>query len=114
MFDRSYEKQVERIGRLGAFAPGSYMCRCLACDDIFQGDKRARQCLACTVTALVAHNTELETTLRKHHEWHQQSNLEMKLGEEYFDCASAYCDSTLEEDTTAALGQRVIHVPPSI
>lgn len=41
--------------------------------------------------------------LRQHHEWHQQEGLEMKLGDEFFDCASCYCDSTLEVETTRAL-----------
>jgi len=45
----------------------------------------------------------LHAALKRHHEWHQEDGLEMKLGDVYFDCASAYCDSSLEEETTAAL-----------
>lgn len=47
--------------------------------------------------------TELKAVLKLHHEWHQQPNLEIKLGDEFFDCASCYVDSTFEERTTAAL-----------
>ena len=47
--------------------------------------------------------TELVEVLRQHHNWHQQEGLEMKLGDEYWDCASCYVDSTLEERTTAVL-----------
>ena len=46
---------------------------------------------------------ELKSVLKQHHDWHQQDNLEMRLGDEFFDCASCYVDSTLEEQTTTAL-----------
>ena len=31
------------------FAPGGYQCKCIYCDQIFQGDKRASSCLPCTI-----------------------------------------------------------------
>lgn len=109
----SYDDQVERIGRIGAFAPGSYINACRTCGAHFLGDKRAHQCLACTVTAMAQSLARYDALLRQHHEWHQQEGLEMKLGDEYFDAASCYVDSTLEEETTSALGNTVIHMPPS-
>lgn len=45
----------------------------------------------------------LHAALKRHHEWHQQEGLEMKLGDEFFDCASSYADSSLDEETTSAL-----------
>ena len=112
MFDQNYEDQVNRIGRLGSFAPGDYVCKCISCERTFQGDKRARQCLPCTISALVAMYSEARDLLGEHHNWHQQEGLEMKLGDSFFDCASCYVDSTLEMRTTSALSQWVIrHVP---
>jgi hypothetical protein len=49
-----YDQAVERLGRVGGFAPGSYISHCVACDRQFLGDKRAINCLPCAVAALVA------------------------------------------------------------
>lgn len=35
--------------RLGAWAPGEYLCTCLTCGTHFLGDKRARACWPCAV-----------------------------------------------------------------
>jgi len=48
---------------------------------------------------------ELLEMLRQHHNWHLQDGLEMKLGDDYWDCASCYVDSTMEERTTAVLSK---------
>lgn len=32
------------------YAPGSYICRCSMCNDIFEGDKRACRCPSCALT----------------------------------------------------------------
>jgi hypothetical protein len=37
---------------LNGYAPGNYWCRCLTCNDDFQGDKRAYQCLECAVSQI--------------------------------------------------------------
>lgn len=50
-----------------------------------------------------AENAELRRVLQQHHDWHQQDGLEMKLDDEFFDCASCYADSSLEEQTSAIL-----------
>lgn len=55
------------------------------------------------IKALETERDELARMLRKHHEWHQTNGLEMKLGEDYFDCASLYVDSAFEKETSAAL-----------
>jgi hypothetical protein len=33
------------------YAPGKYHCRCVDCDEEFQGDKRALRCLECAASA---------------------------------------------------------------
>jgi hypothetical protein len=48
------EAAVKRIGRVGSFAPGSYMCKCVGCGVTFEGDKRALHCLPCAVEGLLA------------------------------------------------------------
>lgn len=48
------EDQVKRLGRVGAWAPGSYLCKCLSCETTFEGDKRAMSCLPCAVARLDA------------------------------------------------------------
>jgi hypothetical protein len=48
-----------KIGRLGAWAPGSYTCKCLGCGDEFVGDKRALNCLGCAIEGAVA-RTKIE------------------------------------------------------
>lgn len=42
------------LGRVGAFAPGGYICKCIACGEVFGGDKRALNCLNCAIDALQA------------------------------------------------------------
>jgi len=49
----SIEAQARRLGRIGAWAPGDYLCKC-QCGVTFSGDKRAVQCLPCAVAALAA------------------------------------------------------------
>ena len=36
-------------GRIGGYAPGGYLCRCMSCNQTFIGDKRAVSCLPCAV-----------------------------------------------------------------
>lgn len=43
---------LDRIGRLGGWAPGSYMGKCLDCGGEIIGDKRASQCFVCAVEGL--------------------------------------------------------------
>lgn len=31
------------------FAPGRYMCKCVSCEAVFYGDKRAVQCEPCAI-----------------------------------------------------------------
>ena len=52
---------------------------------------------------LAAQVAGLHAVLLQHHEWHQDPETEIKLGDEYYDLASCYVDSTLEEQTSAAL-----------
>lgn len=33
--------------RKGSWAPGSYICHCMQCKDLFIGDKRAMMCADC-------------------------------------------------------------------
>jgi hypothetical protein len=51
------DEMVKRLGRVGAFAPGSYISRCVACQVMFEGDKRALNCLPCAVSAILARQT---------------------------------------------------------
>lgn len=44
--------QANSLGRVGGWAPGSYMGRCLTCERLFEGDKRATSCLPCGVANL--------------------------------------------------------------
>lgn len=34
---------------IGGYAPGNYTCKCVTCEETFQGDKRAVQCEPCAV-----------------------------------------------------------------
>lgn len=43
---------VRKLGRVGGFADGNYICNCLHCQKPFIGDKCASQCLPCAVDAL--------------------------------------------------------------
>jgi hypothetical protein len=45
---------LKRIGRLGGWAPGSYMGKCLDCGGEIIGDKRSIQCFACAVVSMQA------------------------------------------------------------
>lgn len=45
-------EQALKLGRVGAWAPGRYMCKCIACERQFEGDKRAMNCLPCAVSRL--------------------------------------------------------------
>lgn len=36
----------------GGYAPGSYWCKCVSCEQQFTGDKRAYQCPDCVIQAL--------------------------------------------------------------
>lgn len=56
--------ELKRIGRIGGWAPGSYMGKC-GCGAEFIGDKRAANCFVCAVESLkkqveVATETERE------------------------------------------------------
>lgn len=48
------EGQARRLGRVGCWAPGDYMSKCVACEALFEGDKRAVHCLPCAVGRLTA------------------------------------------------------------
>lgn len=45
-------EQTARLGRVGMWAPGSYISKCSACERQFEGDKRAMNCLPCAVSRL--------------------------------------------------------------
>jgi hypothetical protein len=40
-------KSLDTRPRKGMWAPGSYICRCLDCEEHFVGDKRALSCAPC-------------------------------------------------------------------
>ena len=49
---------------IGGYAPGNYHCNCVTCKTMFQGDKRAVQCLSCaleTAESLGAENVEMKS-----------------------------------------------------
>lgn len=46
------DDMVKRLGRVGTFAPGNYISKCMVCQVQFVGDKRALNCLPCAVSAL--------------------------------------------------------------
>lgn len=48
------DDMVKRLGRVGSFAQGNYMCNCVGCGVRFSGDKRALHCLPCAVAGLQA------------------------------------------------------------
>lgn len=48
-------EQAKRLGRIAAWAPGSYFNKCWTCETEFEGDKRAHQCLPCAVATKVEH-----------------------------------------------------------
>ena len=39
--------------RIGGYAPGGYHCKCLTCEEFFDGDKRAIACKICALLFLV-------------------------------------------------------------
>jgi hypothetical protein len=45
-------EMLKEAGRIGYYADGNYVCRCLACERAFTGDKRACECLPCAVKRL--------------------------------------------------------------
>lgn len=45
---------VEREWPQGGYAPGSYWCKCVSCEQQFIGDKRAYQCPDCVIQALAS------------------------------------------------------------
>jgi hypothetical protein len=53
-------KDLKRIGRIGGWAPGAYMGRCLDCRAEIVAAKRATQCLPCATKAAM----EAATTWR--------------------------------------------------
>lgn len=59
-----YSTAVNRLGRVGSFAPGNYLCLCIKCGITFDGDKRALNCLPCAVGFLktVAAGVKLPVT----------------------------------------------------
>jgi hypothetical protein len=44
--------QPENPWPLGAYAPGGYHCRCVRCEVVFEGDKRAMNCLPCALQGI--------------------------------------------------------------
>lgn len=44
----------------GGYAPGSYWCKCVSCNQQFTGDKRAYQCPDCIIQALASHSAARE------------------------------------------------------
>lgn len=43
---------LQKIGRVGRWAPGRYWCKCIKCDRQFEGDKRAMHCLPCAIKTI--------------------------------------------------------------
>ena len=46
---KTTDRMVEEVGVVGMYAAGSYVCKCVSCEELFIGDKRARQCLPCAL-----------------------------------------------------------------
>lgn len=59
----TYDQAVLRIGRIGAFAPGDYISKCLRCSIQFNGDKRALNCLPCAVELAAARSSPAVQTV---------------------------------------------------
>lgn len=53
-FPINFDPFTRPLGRIGAFAPGGYICNCTKCGAHFMGDKRAVECLSCVFDSLVA------------------------------------------------------------
>lgn len=45
-------EMLEEVGRIGYYAHGSYISRCIRCKRMFEGDKRAVNCLPCAVKSM--------------------------------------------------------------
>ncbi len=56
---------LNKISRIGMWAPGSYMCTCFDCEDQFTGDKRALQCLPCAIKSEQGYAARLEAELKE-------------------------------------------------
>ena len=70
--------EISRPFRLGGFATGDYMCKCMTCGGEFTGDKRAMTCLPCVVDRINAARSEA-----------QPSDGGKSLGERLFDALNA-------------------------
>lgn len=46
------QEDQERIGRIGGWAPGSYIGKCQDCGGEIMGDKRSSQCFVCAVVSI--------------------------------------------------------------
>lgn len=44
---RKENPKVDHRAPIGGWAPGPYLCRCLRCAELFEGDKRAYSCADC-------------------------------------------------------------------
>lgn len=49
---RDAEHWTDLSFRIGGFATGNYMTKCLTCGKSFIGDKRALSCLPCAITVV--------------------------------------------------------------
>ncbi len=52
--------EISRPFRLGGFATGDYMCKCMTCGGEFTGGKRAMTCLPCVVDRINAARSEAQ------------------------------------------------------
>ncbi len=52
--------EISRPFRLGGFATGDYMCKCMTCGGEFTGDKRAMTCLPCVADRINAARSEAQ------------------------------------------------------
>lgn len=50
---------------IGGFAPGNYRGHCASCDEVFLGDKYAKQCEPCAINAVSESNTKALTELQQ-------------------------------------------------
>jgi hypothetical protein len=49
--DEDVEARKTKPWPLSGYAPGYYHCRCVTCSKVFEGDKRAVECLECAASA---------------------------------------------------------------
>lgn len=59
------------------------------------------------IKSLREENSRLKAVLRRHHDWHNQENLEVVIHNQRYLASSIYIDSTLERETSDALGVRL-------